>query len=278
MENSERLFNGYRRALEGISDDAKKKVNVVYNRAVKELSDNPDMLDRFTGALIMLIDQYGSAAATLSADLFDILRDEALGADGHRVVRSMYASGSYSAPGYVATVTSDDLYERLEKEHGRTIASSMASGLSFGDTLLSLIVENTIMNEARRTTEKNIAEDGKCLGYQIIPSGINTCSFCTLQASRGLIRKGDGHGVSEPYHDHCKCQPYPVWKEPPAWFDTSTYDEKYRAAARALDSGDYSDELKARMAQEAEAKGKEYTKTHRLMAVMREQNKAVGMK
>lgn len=251
MELTKKAFEGFRLAIGMISGNSQRKL--------AELMDEHGIGSKdFRGTSTMTLAANGMASALLSSVFYGELRELALGSNPDNFVAQPYEVEDAQVLRYVDGALSEDGDD----------AARRAAMMSLADTF--------IKNCARRTTEKNCHADRLSKGFQIVPSGVHTCSFCTTQASRGLIYHHDLNDMSQPYHPHCNCQPIPVWDKLPSWFDAKNYTDKYEAAREAWERGDYSGELKERIAANKEAKGKEYTQTNEIMAVMREQNE--GMK
>lgn len=60
------------------------------------------------------------------------------------------------------------------------------------------------------TIEESVRSDRRALGWQRVTSG-DPCAFCAMVASRGPIYKEDT--VDFEAHDHCSCEPEPVYSE-----------------------------------------------------------------
>ena len=257
-------FDRYTAAIGKLSKRARADVEKVWARARAVFGDDPEMWGAFVDNITALVCEYGDVAATLAAQLFDEMRASALG----------YAEGG-SGDDYFRAQVCADQFDVVRKKVDEAVTASAEQGHSLPESMAAL-VDTCVKDHARRTIEENCHRDKQCQGFQVVPSGPTTCSFCTMQAGRGIVYDHDLKNMRNPYHDNCDCQPIPVHKKLPSWFDASDFEAKYYAARQAYDRGDYSDELAARIAAARAEKGKKYSVTNAVMAVMHEQNP--GMK
>jgi hypothetical protein len=78
------------------------------------------------------------------------------------------------------------------------------------------IAAEHVMADGRETVEDAVKNDGAALGWARVPSGDETCAFCTMLVSRGPVYKTRktaslGRETGEPYHPNCDCVPVPVF-------------------------------------------------------------------
>lgn len=76
-------------------------------------------------------------------------------------------------------------------------------------------VERHVMAAGRNAIEDGTNHDPDALGWARVPSGAETCAFCTMLTSRGPVYKSRASATEradgEPYHDRCDCVPAPVF-------------------------------------------------------------------
>ncbi len=76
------------------------------------------------------------------------------------------------------------------------------------------------LNGGRDTIDRTIRGDRLALGYSRYTRA-NCCSFCAMLASRGPVYKSAETATvtsrGRRYHDHCYCQPVPVYSRDAAW-------------------------------------------------------------
>ena len=252
---NEQGFDEYRNEIDRLSASARKTSDTICKAATgREKSISREEVKSIVEALAANVDLYGGSAADLACQLYDAIRAEET------------RRGHYRA-------TPAELYDEILTE----LYEMLASMYGLDETLLGEYTDKQVKQYARRTIELNANKDKSCKGFQVVPSKKNTCSFCTMQAGRGIIYHHNLKNMQQPYHVHCKCQPIPIFEGLPDWFDSKSYSEKYHAARDAFESGDYSDELKERM-DKLKTEDADYGKTQMIMAIMREQNKDAGMK
>lgn len=112
-----------------------------------------------------------------------------------------------------------------------------AAFLSWGNGFL----DRAVKQGGRATVTANTRRDPRKPRYARIPSGVHTCPFCLMLASRGAVYSsaetagGEGHD----YHDRCHCEPAPEWGKGGLdrieGYDPDLYMSVYRDARRALE-------------------------------------------
>jgi hypothetical protein len=82
------------------------------------------------------------------------------------------------------------------------------------DEAAAITTEHT-MAAGREAVEDAVKNDPAALAWARVPSGAETCAFCTLLVSRGPVyktRQSASLGYEgEPYHPGCDCVPVPVF-------------------------------------------------------------------
>lgn len=144
-----------------------------------------------TGVLVdvlpPLVDTYGAAAASLSADWYDELRaDTGVSGTFTATVPEPRAPGIDSLVGWALNeaTTSD------------TVASLVWGGIS-----------KRIANAARDVVTTNVVRDPQARGWMRIGHG--ECTFCAMIISRGAVfTKATADFAA---HDSCKCSAAPAW-------------------------------------------------------------------
>lgn len=175
-----------------------------------------DLTDPFAVKAVLLeafpdlVATYGVAAGTVAADFYDELRDEA------------QAAGRFTA---IAAATPDP--EALAAN-----ARWALGGLFKGDPAASLsafsgALDKGIKRAARDTIAGSAERDPAKARWARVPSG-RGCAFCLMLASRGAVygSKSAAGGMRD-YHDHCHCQPVPVWRPRDLPYDPSKLYDQY---------------------------------------------------
>lgn len=136
------------------------------------------------------------------------------------------------------------------------------------DKLLGDLMQREVKNAADNCIRGNCAKDPAKPRYAIVPNG-DACAFCQMRASLGYTY-ADEDAVES--HDHCSCTPTPVFGDSTIQdYDPKMYEDRWNKAAEALEKGDISKDLKQRIADQKEAKGKDFDRTNAILMVMREQ-------
>lgn len=135
-------------------------------------------------------------------------------------------------------------------------------------SLLTDLVSRYIRDASETCVRENARLDPSHPRYVIVPNG-DACAFCQMRASLEYSYKDADAAQS---HDHCSCQPTPVFGNSTVQgYNASAYRDKYDKAADAYRSGDISDDLKERIERQKEEKGRDFTSTNAILMVMREQ-------
>lgn len=179
-----------------------------------------------------LIESYGSISASVAADWFEELIGESA------YVPDLYAPDTWAASTRWAL---SPLWDGVE-DHGAAFAH-----------LVSATVRHT--RHFGRTVIDSSVRRHRGVLYARVPTGVHTCEFCLVLASRGPVYgdKTSAGDVGNKYHDDCDCLPVPMrgsWQpdmgsprgvswdgETVAGFDFERmYDEHYRPHWRENDS------------------------------------------
>lgn len=157
-----------------------------------------------------LVATYGVAAGAIAADFYDELRDEA-GARGR--------FSALAAP----TPSSEALTASTRWALGGLFRGDPAASLS----ALMGSLDRGVKHAGRDTIAGSAARDPAKALWARVPSG-KGCAFCLMLASRGAVygSKASAGGMKD-YHDHCGCQPVPVWHPGDLPYDPSKLQEQY---------------------------------------------------
>jgi hypothetical protein len=116
----------------------------------------------------------------------------------------------------------------------------------------SITGEHT-MAAGREGVEDAVKNDPAALAWARVPSGDETCAFCTLLVSRGPVYKSRSTASStddgEPYHPNCDCVPVPVFNRND-WPGRDRYlaaDRLYREATAGFKGRDALNALRRRL-------------------------------
>lgn len=134
-----------------------------------------------------LIDLYGSAAATVAADWYDDLRDEA-GVRGRftAIPAEVAETGTQALVGWALAESTD-----------MTAFESMILGGT----------QRRIANFSRLTVTGSSIADPAAVGWMRVGAG--ECDFCQMLIGRGAVYREATADFQA--HDHCKCGAAPEW-------------------------------------------------------------------
>lgn len=215
-------------------------------RAAARAAAGVDDWDVAAKAVSDVCGAYARMGAGLAARYYDGIRQASR-------VRMRYSAGAF--PGYDADATYSAAISILESvQDGR--ATKPAADL------LGNLAAREVKNAADRCIRENVKRDPARPRYAIVPDG-DACAFCQMRAAAGYTY-ADEDAVES--HDHCTCTATPVFGgQKVEGYDPDKYAARYDEASDALKSGDFSDELKARL------DAGNYDRTHAILMVMREQ-------
>ncbi|MEV0267713.1 hypothetical protein AB0H43_02975 [Hamadaea sp. NPDC050747] len=171
-----------------------------------------------------LVATYGDIAATVAADWYADLREQA------------------DAPGlYRAT-----LGDVIKAEQAQATAAWACSADSDAEALkrLSGSVQRFVQYGGRSTLRRNVLDDPSQPRYARVPrEGGSSCAWCRVLASRGAVYLSEesAGGAGGEFHDHCGCQPTPVWPGQREPYDVGALYQQYQNAAAEAGSGDVRD-------------------------------------
>lgn len=142
-----------------------------------------------------LVETYGAAAATISADWYDDLRD------------LVEARGRFRAIPAELTDTGTDALARW----GVGPLFAAAPDWARARTLVKGGLQLRIANASRYTVVNSSIEDPAAQGWQREGSG--GCGFCAMLIGRGAVYTESGADFAA--HDHCRCSAVPAFRGEP---------------------------------------------------------------
>lgn len=178
-----------RQGLTDLTSLAKRDLRSLF-RSLDGLSAE-DTRDALVALLPEIGDMYGAAAATLAADWYDDLRDEA-GAAGRFLAEP--------AEGVTA-----QRWESLAR-FGTGPLFAPTPDLLSALALLSGGLQRTVADRHRLTIVDNSIRDPKASGWKRVGVGDN-CGFCRMLIDRGQVYTEAS--VTFRSHDHCNCAASP---------------------------------------------------------------------
>lgn len=164
---------------------------------------------------------YGSVAASLAADFYDDLREQAA------VPRPFRAHVADPVPAERVGAAARWAVGPLFGGDGPNAALQHAAGAT----------QRLVAQPGRDTIALNVAEDPARPGWARVPRG-KGCAFCRMLAGRGAVySSAKAAGSMRAYHDHCKCTATPVWRGQDLPYDADALEREYLAAREKAGSG-----------------------------------------
>lgn len=139
-----------------------------------------------------VVNDYGDAAASLSADWYDTLR------------ASLGVGGRFSAQ--LADPPAEDMLRAVSN----WVAANPETALARAEAATQKIVADM----ARRTVTVSAEKDPRAHGWARFTDN-GACAFCRMLANRGGVYTSAS--VKFGSHNHCHCLAGPVWSENQQW-------------------------------------------------------------
>ena len=138
-----------------------------------------------------LVQVYGDAAAVLGADWYDALRDVPASAKSFRAVLASPAQREQAEAS--ARWALGPLFA-AEADPVTTLSRVMGSA------------QRLVLQPARDSFAESAKRDPSRVRWARVPSGLKTCKWCVMLASRGAVYVDDvSAGEMNEFHDNCDC-------------------------------------------------------------------------
>ncbi|MEV4670980.1 hypothetical protein AB0K34_04935 [Actinomadura sp. NPDC049382] len=168
-----------------------------------------------------LVAAYGSVAASLAADFYDDLREQA---DAPRRFRAHVAD---PVPAEQVGAAARWAAGPMFGGDGPNAALEHAAGA----------VQRLVQQPGRETIELNTRRDPARPGWARVPRG-KGCAFCRMLAGRGAVySSARAAGDMRAFHDHCKCSAVPVWRGQGLPYDADALEREYLRARENAGGG-----------------------------------------
>lgn len=192
----------FREQLDALSVLALRDLRAVWSAL--DLSDAIAVAEGLKLVLPDLVEAYGSTAALVGADFYDMLREVAPSPERFRAVMARPAAEGLAVAAAAWSV-------------GPMFSANPDPNQAFIN--LSGAVQRLVAKPGRETVSLSAERDPvKPLWARIPGHGGAKCKFCLEMASKGAAH---GTGDRDAYHSHCRCMPVPVWspKDLPEGYD-----------------------------------------------------------
>jgi hypothetical protein len=164
-----------------------------------------------------LVSSYGDTAAVIGADWYDMLRDVPPSAASFQAV--------LANPLPVVQVEASTrwaLGPLFQQEPDAALALEK----------LNDVTQRLVLQPGRNSVWDSAAADPVRTGIARVPTGLKTCAFCVMVASRGAVYTSmRAAGEGNEYHGHCHCVPTPI-RTPDDWpegHDVAEFERLYAA-------------------------------------------------
>lgn len=152
-----------------------------------DAADSAAVADVIVTYVPVITDRYGLAAATLAADWYEDVREQA------------EVAGYFQA--VMAKAPTQGRYESM---------AAWASGKDAVEELVSGGVQRILANMHRQTVMRSAWADPQAKGWARFGSGGSSCPMCNMLITRGGVYGKDTALFAT--HDHCDCGAGPIWK------------------------------------------------------------------
>lgn len=191
-EISRKLIDDYAAALNKLSADAKAKIRDALSR-IDYSADVADVRNAVIAVMELYLGPYTDMSAVVAAEFYDTVRASAAGS----------AIGAFADSGRTSVATEKAV---------RGIMQDIVDGKPV-ETFIGKLTgraDYEIKRAASECVYRNGESDPLKPLFVRVPSGIETCHFCMMLASRGPERRNPAnikHG-----HENCNCEITPVYK------------------------------------------------------------------
>ena len=193
--------------------------------ATLDFDDPVEVREALEDVLPDLMDVYGDLSATVAADYYDDIREQA-------EVRTSF-SAILSAP-----VAAEAVRANARWAIGPLFSAEPDPDQAFGR--LAQEVDRMTLDPGNRTIGESTLRDPERPRWARVPQGAAPCAFCQVMASRGAMFYGQAQagGEGDFYHADCECVPMQVYAGAPLpeTYDPDTFYERYLAAREAAGS------------------------------------------
>lgn len=218
-----RYIDNYTRSLEELSAGAQEAL--AERLAQVDYSDMSRAADEIVGIMEETCSISADASAEIAAAFYNGM--------------SQYQTGTP----YEAAPVSAHLAEGTEKATRGIFQKAVDGDIPSMTTQLLERADYEVKRAAGQTVLDNSITDPRKPRYARVPSGIETCDFCIMLASRGFVyRSAASAGELNHYHAHCRCRIIPgfddvkvegydpdyyykLWKEDTVAGETTKSDE-----------------------------------------------------
>lgn len=185
-----RLIDNYTAGINGLSENAKSQLSKMLERI--DYSDIAAAREAITEAFKTVCGEYAAITSDFSAAFYGEVREMAIGEYGD--------------------VVND--YEWNPEPSEESIRAFMQDAVEGNPDKTAMKVLARLDYEIKKSAARSVVgmggRDSMRVRFARVPSGIETCSFCLMLASRGFVYiSKDSAGAVRHYHPNCDCRIVP---------------------------------------------------------------------
>ncbi len=182
------LLRAHRRNLAALTVLAERDLGLLF----RQFRTADEARDGLLEALPTLVELYGSAAATLAADWYDDLREQA------------EVKGRFRA---IPAVLPDRGRTDALARWGVSPLFQAEPDMAAAETLVGGGLQRVVANADRETVTASSVADPQARGWQRVGAG--GCDFCRMLLGRGAVYSEASADFES--HDHCRCSAVPAF-------------------------------------------------------------------
>ena len=186
---------------------AQRKISPVLDVLIPQFKNAPttrardEARENIVEAVLSVSEEYGSASATVAADVFDAIMEE-VGADAREALVTGWwdEAHEYQKASERVRSAATLMFEKGNDEaFQRAIENYVAKAVGF--VAHKVISDNVVRNH----------QEHPGMRYARVPTGAETCDFCLMLASRGFVYHSidSAGGGGNHYHHSCDCLAIP---------------------------------------------------------------------
>ena len=207
MRVPRRYVDAFTESVNFLSADMRKRLGDALE--LVDMSDIAAARDAVIGIMTTFCGAYTDMAAVLGAEFYDGLREMALGS----------ALGAVAESGWEP---------EAEDKAVRALIQGVVDGGTkeeFVDSLLDR-ADSEVRRSANESVARNARRDKAKVGYARVPSGIETCKWCIMIASKGPSFRS--MEIASHSHANCDCRVVPDFGDGIQGYDPDYYYDVYK--------------------------------------------------
>lgn len=207
MRVPRRYVDAFTDSVNFLSADMRKRLGDALEMV--DMSDIAAARDAVIGIMTTFCGAYTDMAAVLGAEFYDGLREMALGS----------ALGAVAESGWEP---------EAEDKAVRALIQGVVDGGTKAEFVESLLdrADSEVRRSANESVARNARRDKAKVGYARVPSGIETCKWCIMIASKGPSFRS--MEIASHSHANCDCRVVPDFGDGIQGYDPDYYYDVYK--------------------------------------------------